>query len=52
MKGKCPRCNADAVELGRRPYQVGKTRKILAITSVCSSCDLVFAEKTKGEAKE
>ncbi|RLI20592.1 hypothetical protein DRO54_05895 [Candidatus Bathyarchaeota archaeon] len=42
--GKCPRCGAEAVELGTPVIQVGKTRQMRISVKQCPKCLLVFYE--------
>ena len=44
MRGKCPRCGADAATLGVPIIKVGKTRGLRVEVFVCGRCGLVFYE--------
>ena len=47
--GNCPRCGAEAVELGTPVIQVGKTRQMRVSVKQCPKCLLVFYEGLKME---
>jgi predicted nucleic-acid-binding Zn-ribbon protein len=41
---KCPRCDADSVELGKIQLPVGTTRKASVSIRLCGKCALIFYE--------